>query len=66
MKKTMLDPVHPERICWGCDRCCPADDLACGNGSIRTQHPAELMGKDWRQWAGEREDDERAGGEKTR
>lgn len=42
-----LHPKHPERVCWGCDRYCPADDLACGNGSIRTMHPAELFGDDW-------------------
>ncbi|HWU85252.1 MAG TPA: DUF3079 domain-containing protein, partial [Rhodocyclaceae bacterium] len=40
-------PSHPERICWGCDRYCPADQLACGNGSSRTQHPSELLGDDW-------------------
>ena len=51
MKKSVLDPLHPERVCWGCDRYCAADDLACGNGSIRTQHPSELFGKDWREWA---------------
>lgn len=56
MKKNVLDPVHPERICWGCERYCRADDLVCGNGSIRTQHPSELFGKDWREWA------ERSGG----
>lgn len=46
-KKFPLRPSHPERICWGCDRYCPADDLACGNGSSRTQHPCELFGADW-------------------
>jgi hypothetical protein len=51
MKKSALNPPHPERICWGCDRYCRAEDLACGNGSIRTQHPSELFGKDWREWA---------------
>ena len=51
MKKGILDPVHPERICWGCDRYCPADDLVCGNGTIRTPHPSELFGKQWREWA---------------
>lgn len=49
-KKFPLQPKHPERICWGCDRYCPADDLGCGNGSGRTQHPAELLGEDWYQW----------------
>jgi hypothetical protein len=46
-KKFPLHPKHPERICWGCDRYCPADSLSCGNGSSRTQHPAELLGDDW-------------------
>jgi hypothetical protein len=47
----LLDPVHPERICWGCERYCAAHDLACGNGTIRTPHPCELFGKDWQDWA---------------
>ena len=42
-----LNPKHPERICWGCDKYCATDALACGNGSGRTQHPAELQGEDW-------------------
>lgn len=46
-KKFPIHPSHPERICWGCDRYCPADDLACGNGSARAQHPCELFGDDW-------------------
>ena len=49
-KKFPLHPKHPERICWGCDKYCPADDLACGNGSDRTQHPIELLGEDWAEW----------------
>jgi hypothetical protein len=43
----LLHPKHPERVCWGCDKYCPADDLACGNGTIRTPHPCELLGDDW-------------------
>ena len=43
-------PRHPERICWGCDKYCPADDLACGGGTIRTLHPIELFGDDWLEW----------------
>lgn len=43
-------PSHPERLCWGCDRYCPAQSLACGNGSERTQHPVELFGDDWERW----------------
>ena len=46
-----LNPPHPERVCWGCDKYCAADDLACGNGAIRAQHPAELFGDDWLTWA---------------
>jgi hypothetical protein len=46
-KKFPIKPVHPERICWGCDKYCPVDALACGNGSERTQHPVELFGEDW-------------------
>ncbi|MGE0361669.1 MAG: DUF3079 domain-containing protein [Vicinamibacterales bacterium] len=47
----MLNPPHPERVCWGCDRYCPAEDLACGNGAIRTPHPKELFGQEWLDWA---------------
>lgn len=46
-KKFPIKPLHPERICWGCDKYCPIDALACGNGSERTQHPVELFGDDW-------------------
>jgi hypothetical protein len=46
-KKFPSQPAHPERICWGCDRYCPADSLACGNGASLTMHPMELFGKDW-------------------
>jgi hypothetical protein len=46
-----LHPKHPERICGGCDRYCPEGALACGNGTIRTPHPAELFGDDWLEWA---------------
>jgi hypothetical protein len=49
-KKFPLHPKHPERICWGCDKYCPADALQCGNGSGRTPHPAELLGDDWYEW----------------
>ena len=47
MKRFPDQPAHPERLCWGCDRYCPAHDMACGNGSDRTQHPIELMGPGW-------------------
>lgn len=46
-KNFPLDPKHPERICWGCDRYCPAQSLACGNGSGRVMHPAETQGEHW-------------------
>ena len=45
--KIPLAPRHPERICWGCSRYCPAEDMVCGNGTIRCPHPIELFGEDW-------------------
>ena len=51
MARPPLRPAHPERTCWGCDRYCPATDLACGNGTVRTQHPCELFGDDWLAWS---------------
>ena len=42
-----LRPRHPERICWGCDKYCPAGDLRCGSGFIRAPHPSELFGENW-------------------
>jgi hypothetical protein len=47
MRKIPLRPGHPERICWGCEHLCPADDMRCGNGTERAQHPIELWGEDW-------------------
>lgn len=46
-KNFPVNPSHPERICWGCDRYCPAKSLACGNGADRTMHPVEMFGEDW-------------------
>ena len=46
-KKFPIQPAHPERTCWGCDRYCAADSMICGNGSERTQHPIELFGPGW-------------------
>lgn len=46
-KKFPIYPKNPQRICWGCDKYCAADDLQCGNGSERIQHPAELGGREW-------------------
>ena len=50
-----LHPKHPERVCWGCEKLCPATDLRCGNGSERAPHPVELFGEDWYEWAERRE-----------
>lgn len=47
LKLGVIAPKHPERTCWGCEKLCPAHDLACGNGTERTQHPVELFGRDW-------------------
>ena len=52
-----IDPVqprYPERVCWGCDRHCPAHDLACGEDKARARHPSELGGDDWLEWETER------------
>lgn len=46
-KKFPIHPANPHRICWGCDKYCPANSMACGNGSSRTQHPTEIFGDDW-------------------
>jgi Protein of unknown function (DUF3079) len=51
MKKLPLRPAQPERVCWGCDKYCPADDLGCGNGTIRAPHACELFGDDWLEWS---------------
>jgi hypothetical protein len=50
----VLHPTHPERICWGCNRYCPADDLRCGDEVVRAMHPAELFGDDWLEWTAAR------------
>lgn len=50
VKKFPIHPKHPERICWGCDKYCSVNDLGCGNGAERTQHPSELFGDDWLEW----------------
>lgn len=46
-KKFPINPARPDRICWGCDLYCPVENMACGNGADRTQHPCELFGPDW-------------------
>ena len=53
-KPTVVNPKHPERVCWGCEKLCPADSLACGNGTIRSPHPVELFGEDWLEWLNDR------------
>lgn len=53
MAKIPLKPANPERICWGCDKYCPADDLGCAGGTIRTPHPIELFGEDWQEFFGD-------------
>jgi hypothetical protein len=50
-RKFPIHPGHPERICWGCEHFCPADDMRCGNGTERA-HPIELWGDDWAQVGG--------------
>ncbi len=57
MAKLPILPKNPERVCWGCDKFCPADSLACGNGTIRTQHPVELFGEDWLEWSVDHRDE---------
>jgi hypothetical protein len=49
-KKFPIDPAHPERTCWGCDKYCPAHEMQCGNGSDRTMHPVETFGPGWEEW----------------
>jgi len=51
-KRFPVNPPHPERNCWGCDRYCAANALLCGNGSERTQHPVETFGPGWEHWTG--------------
>ena len=41
----MTHPKYPERICWGCEKLCPANNLECRES--RAMHPAELFGDDW-------------------
>lgn len=63
-KKFPLHPKHPERICWGCDKYCSVDELRCGNGSDRTQHPIELFGRDWVELENGTEEEAAANGER--
>ncbi|MBI3145790.1 MAG: DUF3079 domain-containing protein [Pseudogulbenkiania sp.] len=63
-KKFPLLPKHPERICWGCDKYCSVDELRCGNGSDRTQHPMELFGEDWAELENDTTEEAEANGER--
>jgi hypothetical protein len=45
VKHALLHPTFPERICWGCERYCPAHELSCRQD--RVAHPIELFGFDW-------------------
>ncbi|MEZ4270747.1 MAG: DUF3079 domain-containing protein [Myxococcota bacterium] len=38
-----LRPKHPERVCWGCERYCSANDMACQKE--RSLHPIEIIGE---------------------
>lgn len=59
VKKRFPDnPANPDRLCWGCDRYCAADNMLCGNGSDRTQHPVELFGPGWREWGHDFQEEE--------
>jgi len=42
--------LAPGTYLLGCDRYCPSDSLACGNGADRTMHPSESLGDDWYEW----------------
>ena len=46
-----IHPTNPHRICWGCDKYCSVDAMACANE--RSPHPAELFGDDWLAWGDE-------------
>jgi hypothetical protein len=45
MSESTLHPKHPERICWGCEKYCPANHLNCRE--TRVEHPVEFFGIDW-------------------
>lgn len=45
MVKAPLQPKHPERVCWGCEKYCPTNHLCCRES--RVEHPIELFGPDW-------------------
>ena len=48
-------PKDPERVCWGCDKYCAANDLRCGKE--RAPDPIEDYGEGW---IAEPEDDQDA------
>jgi hypothetical protein len=45
MAKAPTHPKHPERVCWGCEKYCPANHLCCRE--TRVEHPVEVLGDDW-------------------
>jgi len=45
LNSATIHPKHPERICWGCEKLCPANHLMCRE--TRAAHPIELFGDDW-------------------
>jgi len=45
LNASSIYPKHPERICWGCEKLCPANHLMCRE--TRAPHPVELYGDDW-------------------
>ena len=38
MKKSVLDPMNPERVCWAASVTARRNDLVCGNSSTRAPH----------------------------
>ena len=42
-KKFPIYPKHPERICWGCDKYCLAEDLQCGINNIMKEKNYKIV-----------------------
>jgi len=42
MAELPSNPKYPERIYWGCEKLCPANDLRCREE--RAEHPCEAFG----------------------
>jgi len=45
LRASDIHPRHPERICWGCEKLCPTNNLMCRE--TRAAHPVELYGEGW-------------------